>query len=120
MKEKKTLAILARAIARIGITVTGTTAFGFALLSGTEGFSGGVFDLVKNCPNAAPWVVLLLLAFYAWKNELLGGIGISIFGLAATAALVVSSANFFISTFFLTSLISVLGFMFIISWYLSK
>ena len=46
----------------------------FALLSGASEYGGGITGIIKNSPNALPWLVLLIINYLAWKRELIGGI----------------------------------------------
>ena len=92
----------------------------FALLSGSEDYGGGIIGIIKNIPNALPWVVLLVLIYIAWKWELIGGILITILGLFLMYFFNFNGSNFFIFPFMLTLLIIVFGSLFIISWYLRK
>ncbi len=58
--------------------------FVFALLSGSEELGGGLMGIVRNSPNAIPWLLLLALVYVGWKWELVGGILLVLFGIAAT------------------------------------
>jgi hypothetical protein len=57
--------------------------FIFALLSGAEQQGGGFMGVVRNSPNALPWLLLLGLVYMVWKWELIGGIMIIVCGVAA-------------------------------------
>jgi hypothetical protein len=50
--------------------------FVFALLSGAEEYGGGIKGILKNSPNALPWLIMFLFVFLAWKKKLIGGIAI--------------------------------------------
>jgi len=115
----KTANIL-RNIARYTLLILGIIVFIFALLSGSEGYGGGIAGIIKNSPNAIPWLFLLILVFIAWKWELIGGTIITLLGLFLVYFFNFRGPNFWWSTFFLTIIISVLGFFFILSWYLRK
>ena len=119
MKKLKTANIL-RNIARYTLLILGILVFIFALLSGSEDYGGGISGIIKNSPNALPWLVLLVLIFVAWKWELVGGIIITALGLAMMYFFNFRGPNFFLVTFILTLLIVTLGSFFIISWYLTK
>ena len=86
----------------------------FALLSGSEGYVGGFRGIVKNSPNALPWILLFSLNYLVWKKELYGGIIIVIFGLFITWFFNFRGPNFWWITFALTSLITLLGVVFIL------
>jgi len=111
---------LLRNIARYTLLVVGILVFLFALASGSEAYGGGIMGIIKNSPNAIPWVALLVLVYVAWKWELIGGIIITLFGLAAIYFFSFRGSNFFVSTFILTILITVLGTFFLLSRYLER
>jgi len=52
----------------------------FAILSGTERYGGGIEGIIKNSPNALPWIVFIVLVLISWKWEFIGGISLIIFG----------------------------------------
>ena len=113
----KTANIL-RNIARYSLLVIGILVFIFALLSGSEDYGGGFKGIIKNSPNALPWLLLLVLIYVAWKWELIGGIIITILGFIMLYFFNFSGPNFFLITFILCLLIIALGSCFILSWYL--
>jgi hypothetical protein len=120
-KEKRILtANILRNIARYTLLVLGVLVFIFALFSGSEDYGGGIRGIIQNSPNALPWLILLILIFIAWKWELVGGIIITLLGIAMLFFFVLLGNNFFLITFILTLLIIMLGSFFIISWYLRK
>jgi hypothetical protein len=88
--------------------------FVFALLSGSEGYGGGFMGIVKNSPNALPWLLLFGLNYLVWKKELYGGIILVIFGLFITWLFNFRGPNFWWTTFALTSLITLSGIIFIL------
>ena len=118
-KKIKTANLL-RNFARYSALVLGMLIFIFALLSGAEEYGGGIRGIIKNSPNAMPWLIFLALVYLTWKRELTGGIIITIFGLAALYFFIFKGNHFFISTFILTLLIILIGVFFIVSWYLRK
>ncbi|MFA4941279.1 MAG: hypothetical protein WC582_01615 [Patescibacteria group bacterium] len=73
----KTINIL-RCVARGILIIIAAAAFIFALLSGAE---SGMMGIIKNSPNALPWLVLFILVFVAWKWEMIGGLVILFFGI---------------------------------------
>jgi len=115
----KTANIL-RNTARYSLLIIGVLIFIFALLSGAESKGGGVMGIIKNSPNALPWVLLLILVYVAWKWELVGGIIITALGLFLFYFFNFAGNNFFLFMFILTLLIILLGSFFILSWYLRK
>ncbi len=118
-KALKTANIL-RNTARYSLLVIGILVFIFALLSGSEDYGGGFAGIVKNSPNALPWLLLLALVYVAWKWELIGGIIITALGFVMMYFFNFNGQNFFVSTFILTILIIALGSCFMVSWYLRK
>ena len=109
-----------RNLARYTLLVVGIIVFLFALLSGSEDYGGGASGLIQNSPNAIPWLLLLILVFIAWKWELLGGIIITLLGLFLIYFFNFSGPNFFLVTFVITLVITLLGSSFLVSWYLRK
>ncbi len=91
-----------------------TLVFVFALLSGSEGYEGGFMGVIKNLPNTLPWILLFSLNYLVWKKELYGGIILTIFGLLITWYYNFSGPNFWWTTFTMTSLITLLGVIFIL------
>jgi hypothetical protein len=104
-----------RFIARYPLLILGILVFLFALLSGSEGYGGGIMGIIKNSPNAIPWAILLLIVFVAWKWELIGGILIVVLGIAMFYFFNFRSPNFSLYPYFLTIIITILGSFFIIS-----
>lgn len=58
---------------RIFILVFAILIFIFSLLSGAEQQGGGLLGVIKNSPNALPWLILLVVVYFAWKYEKFGG-----------------------------------------------
>ncbi len=110
------VADILRHTARTLLLVFGILIFIFALVSGAATFGPGIKGVVLNSPNALPWLILLILVYVAWNNELVGGILIALLGILTV---------FFFNTlkhaavFFIISLpLVVLGGFFVLSWYL--
>ena len=118
METEKRLrtAIIFRTVARYTLLVFGILIFLFALVSGSEDYGGGLRGILENSPNALPWLVLLLLVLVAWRWELTGGILITLLGLFLIYFFNIRGNNFFVSTFILTLLVTILGSFFIVSW----
>jgi hypothetical protein len=119
-KNKLKMADIFRKAARYSLLVIGVLVFGFALDSGAEEYGGGINGIIKNSPNAIPWLSLILLVIIAWKWELTGGIIITLFGLAMLYFFNFHGPNFWWSTFIITLLIPLLGSFFLLSWYLRR
>jgi hypothetical protein len=118
--EASGMANILRYTARYALLVIGILVFLFALFSGAENYGNGIHGIIRNSPNALPWLVFLLVVFLAWKWELVGGIIITSFGLFLIYFFNFLGPNFFLTTFIMTVLITILGSLFIISWYLRK
>ena len=118
-QTKKKIAKYLRNITRYFLLVVGILVFIFALLSGSEGHGGGFMGIIKNSPNALPWLIFLIFVFVAWKWELVGGIIITLFGIAALIFFN-SGPNFFWAPFILAFLFVLFGSFFLLSWYLTK
>jgi hypothetical protein len=106
---------LFRSVARYPLLILGILVFLFALLSGSEGYGGGIMGIIKNSPNAIPWAILLILVLVAWKWELIGGILIVVLGIAMFYLLIWGTLFFSLFTFLLTIIITILGSFFIVS-----
>ena len=107
-------------IARYGLASLGTTVFMFALISGSDAYGGGWEGIIKNSPNTLPWLTLIIFIIIAWKNEVIGGALVTIFGFGAIYFFNFSGPNFFPITFVLTVLITTMGGLFLISGYMRK
>jgi len=118
MENKTKLAKYLRNTARTILLIISIFFFVFALLSGAEEYGGGLMGVVKNSPNALPWLLLLILIYVAWKWELVGGVLVALMG--------VGTIFFFHSyrfpiVFFAVSLpLIILGGFLIASWYLTR
>ena len=120
MTSRIKTANIIRNIARYSLLVVSVLVFIFALFSGAEGYEGGITGLIKNSPNALPWVLLLFLVNIAWKWELLGGTIVILLGLFMVYFFNFTGGNFYPITFIITLFITLFGLMFIYSWYLRK
>lgn len=120
VNSKNRIANIYRNTARYSLLILSILLFGFALISGSEDYGGGLKGIIKNSPNTIPWVGLILLIIVAWKRELTGGILIVFVGICIVYLLNFSHPNFFWITFLVTMTIPILGAFFIISWYLRK
>lgn len=118
-KALKTADIL-RNTARYALLVLGILVSIFALVSGSEAYEGNINGIIQNSPNALPWLMLLVMVVIAWRWELVGGVLITLSGLAMLYFFTIRGQNFFLSTCILTSLIAILGSLFIASWYIRK
>jgi hypothetical protein len=113
-KLAKTLSYIARTI----ILIVSSFWFIFALLSGAEQQGGGLMGVIKNSPNAIPWLLLFVFVFIAWRWPHIGGSLIAIAGIVTIFAFETYES---LLPFVLISLpLIILGGMFIYSWYLDK
>lgn len=109
-----------RNISRYALLILTVLALIFALLSGAGLNGGGVYGIVRNSPNALPWLILLAMIYIAWKWELIGGIIISLTGIFMMYFFHVFSSKFHIAALILTLMIFLLGTFFMMSWYLRR
>ena len=122
MKKEKYIHIadILRNTARYTLLVVGVLLFLFALASGAEEYGGDIRGMVKNVPNALPWLLFLAFLLLAWKRELPGGILIILSGVAMMVYFVIMANRFSLPVFILMLLIILLGSFFIFSRYLRK
>ena len=109
-----------RNIARHSMLALGVLIFVFALLSGAVEYGVGLQGVIKNSPNALPWVALLVIVFIAWRWELVGGILIILVGVFAYWFISFHGNDFNVAPFIIFLIIIILGSFFIISWYLRR
>ncbi len=100
---------------RVIIVIFSALAFIFSLFSGAEKYGGGFYGILKNSPNALPWLLLFGVVYFAWNHEKIGGY--------LFLALGIASIFFFnswenLATFFIVSLpIIVAGILFLLNHY---
>jgi hypothetical protein len=98
----------------------GILLFVFALMSGAENYGGGLGGIIKNTPNALPWLAFLFFVIIAWKWQLISGIVIFSFGVFGLFYFVLQSSIFYLSVLILFLVICILGLLLILSWYLMR
>ena len=118
--KKIKIANILRAVSRYSLLLIGLLVFVFALLSGSEEYGGGISGIIKNSPNALPWLILLIIVVIAWKRELVGGILITAIGFVMMYFFNFTGTHFYLVTFFLTFAITVLGIFLLLSWHLRR
>ena len=118
--SKLQIAHILRNVARYSLLLLTLFTFTFALLSGAEKYGGGLNGVLKNSPNALPWVGLLLLVYVAWKWEWVGGLLITVLGLFLVYYFNFQGSRFYWAVFLVTILVVVLGVCFMLSSYLRK
>ena len=118
--KKIKLANIFRNIARYSLLVIVILAGIFALLTEAKDYGSVLGGVLKNSPNALPWLLLFLVVFLAWKKELIGGILIVLLGISMLLFFVINSSNFMWFPFILSLLIIDLGTCFILSWHFRK
>lgn len=91
--------------------------FVFALLSGSEEYGGGLEGILKNSPNALPWVVVLGVLYLTRKRDLEGGVLLVLLGIGAI--LIGMYESLVIILCIPLPLISV-GVFLLISWYTDR
>ncbi|MBN2142827.1 hypothetical protein JW711_05865 [Candidatus Woesearchaeota archaeon] len=114
---------MARRLKTISISalaVLASLVFIFALLSGAEGYGGGLRGIIMNSPNAIPWLVLLLLIYAASKWELVGGTIITIMGVCTIFAFDFYEPGAWPGLVIISLPLIILGSMLVISWKLKR
>ncbi len=109
-----------RNAARILLLIISVVLLVFSLISGMEAYGNGLSALVKNSPNALPWVILFIVSLIAYKRHVFGGFLTLIIGLWMLYFFNFRGGNFFMTTFIVTLLIPFLGFVLITTGYLLK
>ena len=113
-----------RSIARGLALLWASLLFLFMLLSGAEGFGGGLRGIAINSPNALPGLGFLVCAAIAWRSEAVGGIVLLVEGLLVFAVVPmafrqpVSAVPGVVLVLAVPALIA--GFLFLASWLKSK
>lgn len=102
-----------KSIAWLLLLGLGVLVFVFAFISGTEDLG-----MWKNFPNTLPWLGLIFLTWLARKNPVSGGLLIFLYGLGIVYFFNFNGPNFFVSTFIMTLLIPILGFIILLCGYL--
>ena len=118
MTSNLKLAKILRYIARTFLVIVSVFWFVFALLSGAEEYGGGLMGIVKNSPNALPWLLLFVFVYLSFKWELIGGIIISLLGVFSFFAFDVSEQM--VVFFFIPLPLFIFGAFLIASYFLSK
>jgi len=99
--------------------IFGVLVFVFALLSGAEAYGNDFWAVLKNTPNALPWLLFLLIIWFAWKQELMGGL--TLIGLGISLLFLFDSfRDFQWPTFIVAMLVILDGFLFVLSWWIKK
>lgn len=106
-------------IARLILTFIVMTIISFAVISGSQDYGGGIQGILKNSPNALPWIPLLLGLVLAWKSAYWGGILFTILGVAALLVFTTGPV-FFPITFAVLLSIPMLGIGLIVAGRLEK
>ncbi|NND62447.1 MAG: hypothetical protein HKN48_04575 [Flavobacteriaceae bacterium] len=106
--------------ARYTLCVVSLVLLVFSLFSGAEAYGNGLSALVKNSPNALPWIALFVLSLIACKRHIFGGFLVVVIGLWMLYFYNFRGGNFFLTTFIITMLIPLLGFILIVTGYYLK
>lgn len=121
MKQESTfkMAKIIKLSALILGLIFGILVFVFALFSGAESYGNDFWAALKNSPNALPWLLFLFIIWFAWKQELMGGL--TLIGLGISLLFLFDSFRDFQWPAFMVSMMVVLdGFLFVLSWRLKK
>lgn len=99
--------------------IFGVLVFIFALISGAEAYGNDFWAVVKNSPNALPWLFFIALIWFAWKHELMGGmtligLGFSLFFLFDTFR------DFQLPAFIVAMIVIINGALFVSCWWIKK
>lgn len=105
-----------RISARILGVVFGVLLFVFALISGAEEYGNDFWAVLKNSPNALPWLIYLLIVLIAWKRELIGGLLLVVFGIFFLFFFGVFD-HFILATFIIVLFVIINGLLFLGSWW---
>jgi len=108
-----------RICARILGLVYGILIFVFALFSGAEAGGNSFEAIIKNSPNALPWLAYLLIVMIAWKRELIGGLLLVAIGIFFLFFFSVFN-NFLLATFIIVLLVIINGLLFLSSWWIRR
>jgi hypothetical protein len=118
MKDSIRLVKYLQSTAKIILFVVAVFWFVFALISGSAEYGGGVKGIVRNSPNALPWLLLLFIVYVAWRRELFGGTLVTVMGLCTIFWFDTFESPFI---FFVLSIpLILLGGFLITSWFVVK
>jgi len=81
----------------------------FSLLSVSESFGSGVMAILKNSPNALPWLLYIFLIALASRWSRAGSALLLIYTAGLVYLFNFSGPNFFVATFLLTLVIFALA-----------
>ena len=118
-EESKTAKIL-RITALSILFILGALVFLFALLSGSEDYGGGFIGILKNSPNALPWLILLLFTLIARRWPLIGGGLIVLLSIALFLFFNFGGNHIHLVPSLLCLILFIPALMLIISWKLEK
>lgn len=107
-----------RYIARTVLIIVTSFWFLFALLSGSEAYGGGIKGILKNSPNALPWLLLGIVVYLAFRWELLGGLLVAAMGIFTVFFF--KAYNQPVVLFMISVPLLILGGFLIAAWYLTK
>jgi len=110
---------LIRNIARFGLLAFSIIVIIFSAIMGANELGDGIKGIFLNLPNTLPWLGLLILVYVSWKWELIGGILTTLGGIYLIYFFNFAGPNFFLVTFILTLIVTLLGVLFILAHYLS-
>ncbi|MEM7187074.1 MAG: hypothetical protein AAF466_10480 [Bacteroidota bacterium] len=104
--NQKTLVHKVKTLAGVALFILGMLVFVFSLISGSE-----EVGLLQNSFNGIPWLALLILIFIAFRRPVLGGLLVVLYGLGLVYFFNFRGVNFFLTTFIITMIIPLLGFV---------
>jgi len=89
-------------------------------MSGCEEYGGGFSGILKNSPNALPWLLLLVLAGVARKWQFTGGILITLIGIGLLYFFGIFDSEYQTATLIIALFPVILGSLLILSWGLKQ
>ncbi len=117
--KRKSLAKYLKLIARILGFVFGFLVFSFALLSGAESYGNDFWAVVKNSPNAFPWLIFLVLMGLSGRWTGIAGTLITLIGFFMLYFFHIFD-RFMWPTFIIVAIVLLCGFLLVISSLLSR
>jgi hypothetical protein len=103
---------------RIIVLIFSVLIFIFALLSGASEYGDGLDSIIKNSPNALPWLLFFGLVYLGWKNDKIGGY---LFVFVGLFSVIFFNTWKHLSSFFVVSFpIFLAGILFLVNYYRGK
>ncbi len=107
-------------VLKIVLLVLGGGIFGISIIMGADIKQEGIMGLINNLPNALPWTIMLLLILLCWKREIIGGLLVSVWGMAMFYFFNLTGPNQWVATFIITLTFPFLGLCLVLNSYLNR